>query len=215
MAISDWVINKSVATHTVSLTTVDPMVDLSSLSYDSLGGGPSGSFNMYRVNVAERARVRGVYQFLIEPTAQSSGCQFGFTCMNSALDVTQSGTSCYLAGYNGSISGRSLFIRKFTNGLDGSSTTLDILTFSLNNNDILPIEIEWNADDLELGGTRLILRRGNIGQTDFTGLTDVFDVIDNVSPLLTTQGEGPAGVWSSVQGPYKMDALKAFDLLPA
>ena len=214
MAIADWVIVKSNAAHNVSLTTVNPLVDTASLEFDTLAGG-SGQFNMYRNLVGERGYIRGVFQFLVSPTGQSSGNFFGVTCMNSALDVTAAGTSCYLVGYNGSVGGKSLFVRKYTNGLGNTGSSLASTAFTINNNEILPIEVEWNFDLGEFGGTRLVLRRGIIGQTTFTGLTDVHDISDSSSPLSTSVAEGPAGVWSASQSPYKMDELEHFLLTPA
>lgn len=56
--------------------------------------------------------------------------------------------------------------------------------------DILPIEFEWVLDVPNLGGIRLTFRRGNVGDTDFSNLSTILDVIDAASPHTVASFEG-------------------------
>lgn len=55
---------------------------------------------------------------------------------------------------------------------------------------ILPIQFEWNVDIPNFGGTRLVYSVGNIGDTDFTNLATVYDIVDNSSPITSGSREG-------------------------
>lgn len=55
--------------------------------------------------------------------------------------------------------------------------------------DTLPIQIEWNLDISGLGGMRHTMSIGNIGDTNFSNLTQIYDFVE-AGPLTTSSIEG-------------------------
>ena len=57
--------------------------------------------------------------------------------------------------------------------------------------DTLPIQAEWDMDNANYGGTRITCSVGNVGDTDFTNLTVIYDFVDPASEgILTATVEG-------------------------
>lgn len=57
--------------------------------------------------------------------------------------------------------------------------------------DTIAIQIEWNLDIAGLGGLRHTMSVGNIGDTDFSNLTVVYDLVE-ISPFTVSSVEGIA-----------------------
>lgn len=219
MAIGDWTIFKSDPAMTVALTSTSAIVGATSLVANAVGA-PACSFNMHRVSAAQRGFVRGQVEFLVRPTAQSSGGMFGFYCMSDQLDMTTTG-NCYGMYYRFSSSAgfTQFIIGKSSSGVDdlplSSGTKFYTESFQIPNGSVMPFRFRWNADENEFNGVQFTLHRGVLGQTDYVGLTQVFTGVDSSSPLLTTVGEGPCGDLPGGNADMLMDNYLGYELQAA
>ena len=76
--------------------------------------------------------------------------------------------------------------------------------------DVIPIQIEWDLNISDLGGMRHTMSVGNIGDTVFTNLAVVYDVVESTNPFTVTVAEGIRFMAKSVSGPAA-NATATFD----
>ena len=216
MAFGDWDFYDNPAAINAALDITDPIVGAGSLAlgnssaaYNS--GGGNITLDAGFTNGLEKGRIRT----LVSPRHQwqSSTSTFinvkfaGIYCMADVVDISNGfGNDFYAAGITkarDTANSVRLIIGKqvggntanFAVGTDGSALQADLLVdtdalFTMNEDDILPIQFEWNLDIAQLGGIRLTLSAGNVNDTDFTNLATVYDLVDSSSPLISTAGEG-------------------------
>lgn len=211
MSLADWTQVSSGPAGTVSIDVTTPMVDSGSLTYVAAAGiatraghtfvltSPpfSSGFTKGRIRTLARWNTGG------QITVDGRKWQSGIICMMSAADVTVDGggESCYTwaigSGQNVATNQFEIVLMKNVDGLAGATGTHTSLheentlgAYPPSAGDFWPIELEWQADLAGLGGTRLIGRMGTKNSTDFGTLTDLIDIVDTTSPLLTSVGEG-------------------------
>lgn len=200
MALGDWT-QKKTGTMTVSLEIVSPIVGNGSLKLASQASAASG-MNMYLTSLAHgftKGRMRTLIKMVTIPNADNVG--FGFTFLQSALDLSTTGTpgSSYFLSWGrvgaGGGGGNLVWnITKRTSGLAAATAGTSLYTgvLAASANDYYPIQIEWVADVSALGGTRITFSRGTLNSTDFNTLGVISDLIDSSSPLTTSVAEGIA-----------------------
>ena len=158
-------------------------------------GQTGGAVDMHALHTVASGLTQGVtagrLRTLVDKkTLSSTSTGTGIICMQSARDVTTSG-SCYLLRFN---TGATFSLVKITSGLTSSGTTLASGSFSPNppNDEVFAIELMW-FNDVAFGGTRLEVRADTSGSvTDFSGLPALPDLQfdDTSSPLTTSLAEG-------------------------
>lgn len=204
MSLSDWDLLKSPPEVTVTIDTTTPLVGSGSLDINNqpLLHSSSRAFAMLRLGASEpRGFTAGRVRTVIKPNASfllnaSHRGIVGVFCMingwSTPLSFTTGTGSCYIAGFEAT---DTTFwgIWKFTNGLLDSSVGNAALasgdtTHTPTRGNTYAIELTWQYDLSELGGTRLILKAAE--GTDYDDLTTIYDVVDDASPLSTSEGEG-------------------------
>lgn len=135
----------------------------------------------------------GKVRQVIRPLSLGGGRVFGIATLQSARNITTSGTA-YIAYLTGSI----LAIGKIAAGLSGAITILDSVAFPIVVGINYILEFEWNVDNVQLGGTDLYARVIGVPVSystadilDHLGFSVKLQKIDTSSPLLTTLGYGP------------------------
>ena len=206
MSLSNWTIyrdGQGGPTGSVYIDIVNPISGSGSLVVTQLPG-----IELQSINITPSTLPTGVSDgrlqslLRLDATDGVSGVEshFGFLCMQSAENMAQFGTSNTAYGFSLSVGGvgipsSSLRLWKFSEGLDGSSGSLNasqiLLSvpppFPILQGQILAMELEWhtNSNSLsEFGGALLI---GRLGQMiDFSDLQNVITFIDTTPYTLTT-----------------------------
>jgi len=151
-----------------------------------------------------KGRIRTLWQ-LNHATAQNrSGALIYFMCDN--LNPTNTATNAYVAGLQYSAVDTYLpVIAKMTGQfLDGGLSwqpggSLVVInsasTLSLPITTTVPFQIEWNLDLAAFGGVRMTMSVGLPGDTNFSNLSVIYDVIDSSTPHTTSVIEGIGELW--------------------
>lgn len=139
----------------------------------------------------------------IENVAFIDQVGFGIYYMASDLDIANNASNFYFAGLvrERNVAGDVVptiakASSKILEDLLWEPGTADILIGSATHitgvveTDVIPIQIEWNLDLVGLGGLRHIMSVGSIGETNFNGLSVVYDFVEAASPLTTSLVEG-------------------------
>ena len=232
MALGDWVINTT-ANFATSLEISTPLVGNGSLRQAfgpqvAAGHGANLHLTGSFARGFTKGRIRTLLRVRTRPASTNDvNTGAGIICMQSALNVTASG-SCYFAGWghNEAATGdntRRFYILKVDGGLSDTSVSAsqylaDSSTVTTTDGDYYPLEFEWQVDIPNLGGVRLILRRGTLNSTDFGTLATVYDIIDSTSPLTTTVAEGVGSIrgnttTSGADFVFNWDETSVFQLL--
>lgn len=146
----------------------------------------------------QKGRIRSLIR--IDRTLSASyvddGPGFYFMCNN--LDITGTPSDFYWAGLRINNQMDIVLRKASTDQLSGmtwqpgdpdniADSVIDVVV-SLG--DIIPFQVEWDADPDNLGGTRIIVSRGGIGELDFNNLSVDYDLVDSVSPYTSSVVEG-------------------------
>jgi hypothetical protein len=238
MAFADWdFYNNAAGTQALDLT--NPLVGNGSLRYQSASTTIAQhtmtahlKAQSFTLGVA-KGRIRTLVQIEAGGVAiqNNRGNHAGMIAMRS-LSVGSAhdavGGALYFAGIvkRAADNDWELFLAKHTTGVpntmptaSGGNTTIfgSPIPIALVDQSIIPIQFEWVLDLTQLGGIRLTLSRGNIGDTTFVNLATAIDVVD-ASALTTANAEGLWAEWSRVTGTgglagYRYDETSVFELL--
>ena len=155
----------------------------------------------------EKGRIRTLFRFNADTSTSIHTSVGGYVYfMSSALDITTGTPDFYVAGLSlsydtseevkpiiGKASSDSITTARF--GVNGGSGT-DLYTstatdIALLEDQPIPFQVEWNLDIAQLGGLRITVSVGNAGDTDFSNLATVYDLVDP-TPHTNAVGEGLA-----------------------
>lgn len=125
-------------------------------------------------------------------TGDQTSINVGLFCLTSVEDVISTGTGdAYAVGIYPEDSVTNVTLRKITQNFGEFLSTgvlLDSAAKDFDTGTTIAMELQWNVDVPDLGGTQLIVRTGS--QTDYSDLTEVINHIDTSSPYLTGFAEG-------------------------
>ena len=184
MPFADWDIYTS-GVMTIDETTDNAISDTKSLRV-SVGDVATRANGVPKTSsTLPQPSLKGKLTQLVRPVTLGGGRFFGLMSMQSARNVTTSG-SAYLAVLDGT----QVLLAKIASGISGSFVTLGSASaFVLSAATNYAIELEWDASDQAgAGGTQLWVRAGLA--TNLTALTEYVVHTDTSGPLTTTLGEG-------------------------
>jgi hypothetical protein len=217
MAVTDWDIYKSDSGAIVSLDTATPMEGSSSVVLDVAGTLGDSSREHIALIPSDSsglphgfttARLRSLIRVRNTSTG-SSNRSYGFVFQQSQDNITGITGECYMARLHipQSPVARKVSLLKCTQGFNvvdifdnapGTTLLAEVpLSFggSIVDDDIIPFEVEWITDLIQLNGIQVSIRHGNLNDTDFTNLnasSPVITFVDTSAPFITTVGEGIA-----------------------
>lgn len=200
MAFADWVVQDD-NTFAASLNVSTPIVGSGSYSSSS-SGSLSDSAQITYLNSGSFAKgyTKGRLRSLFRRGAGYSDSQtadhfIGFFFMAEIENFIASQGDYYFVGLRteGGTTYRPRIV-KATNALARAVDTEGFLEYSAstityNIGDVLPMQVDWVLDQAQLGGMRITLSLGNIGDLDYSNLTTIYDIIDG-SPFTTSVNEG-------------------------
>jgi hypothetical protein len=214
MSYSDWeFFGSNSPTLSFSINVLTPIIGLGSgrLGSTSLpGGGSIGNINVTTASLLTEAVPRGKLRSLFRYTSlPGTNSIFGFLCMQTSTNLSTSTGSFYSLTVQGDgflklvkvVGGNVFSILTGTPGL--VRFNFDSVPFSVGNNTVFSLELEWIADATELGGVALFCRTGFA--TDFSDLVTVMSYLDVTAPIFTTVSEGIGIHEQSSEGPYFID----------
>jgi len=198
MSLGDW--SQSIGNSsqiTVSLEIATPIVGNGSLKIRNTGT-PTGCANLFLTSLPKgfaKGRIRTLLQWQVRPS-HAAYERAGIAFMQSALHITSGTPSFYTfalgakSGYPGTLH---WLINKHVNtSLQSTGPTVinESNSVTVADGDYWPIQVEWNADVSNIGGTRLTCSVGTKNSTDFGTLAVLLDTIDTSSPIVTSVAEG-------------------------
>lgn len=197
MAFTDWEFFTDTGV-SAAHDTVTPLLGTGSFITVASGTGNRGlSGNVTVASGITQGMTRGRIRSVINVDAFVAGYRIGFYCMASQKDITSSGSFYSLSVHTRTSLAidAQLELRKHTPGL----FSYLLLTETTNNpssinefTDIV-VELEWQADVVNLGGTRLV-GRAALG-TSFGSLVKHIDYVDTTGPYTSSVSEGIMGQW--------------------
>jgi len=175
------------------------------------GGNLTDQTNTHHLNNTftrglTKGRIRTLYGK--EHTTTDSRTGPGIYCMCDNLDPANNSSDYYWFGLEHGVSNQlRLVIAKgvgttlngalnwtFPGGADTLIASAAVITgFTLG--ETIPFQLEWNLDLASFGGVRLTASVGLVGDTNFSNLAVVYDIIDSTSPLTTSLIEGIGMMW--------------------
>lgn len=185
MAFSDYDVFKT-NTAFVGLSPINAIGGTSSLQMGSANNQSAANIIAKTTSTKPLALLHGKKSTLIRITLASTSIKrFGIAAIQSARNIS-SGGAAYLAF----IDMKSIIIGKVSNGL--SSNILELAKFDLT---VVPIQIvklefEWNIALSNFGGVQLKVNVTTFPYGSERGSNRFIDIIDKISPLSVTQGEG-------------------------
>lgn len=146
-----------------------------------------------------RGRIRSLARVDRAVTSTFDDAGPGVYFMSNNLDITGTSSNYYWAGVHVD-NNLSLVIAKASNTAlaelnwstaTGVGSVLERTgVTSVLEGDVIPFQVEWEADLVNYGGTRIILSMGNLNDTGFNSLAVQLDLVDSVSPYVTSIAEG-------------------------
>jgi hypothetical protein len=182
-----------------------------SLKWGNFDGGTrfdqAGSSHLN--NTFTRGLTKGRLRTLVqrEDVTVDNNAGYGFYFMCDNLDPTNNSSDFYWFGMNfTSGTGVKPIISKHVGDTMNAGQMLwgpgqaDVLIESASEiaqlqGDILPFQVEWNLDITAFGGVRITASAGLVGDTNFSNLAVLYDIIDSSSPLTSSLIEGFGNVW--------------------
>lgn len=229
MSLGDWTQVNAAAVPTnliISLEIAAPLVGNGSLKFVNLGT-PTASANMYLTSLAKgfsKGRIRTLMQVKVRPnTGRYNGA--GLCFLQSQLTIATTNANYYTFGLNQATSGApgsmAWVLAKNTNHtlqVDPFGAIIDEATLeTVAAGDYWPMQVQWIADVVNIGGTRITCSRGTKNSTDFNTLAVIIDTIDTISPFVTSVGEGlydrhPHSGFESPSHEYVFDETTVYEL---
>lgn len=193
MALSDWDVYTGGGV-TVTTDVSDPIVDSSSLDVTNTNNNhflmvPSPSSGL--TTGITKGGIRSIFRMdSVSAGGHGSSTRMGLSCMQSAVDVSTSG-SCYEARlkFGGSFGSQVLSIHKITSGGINAIGTLLVSTtpsFSLDTEFTLQLEFI----DLSSIFAGVVLKLSVGSALNYSDLTETLTYQDFLSPLTSSFGEG-------------------------
>lgn len=184
---SDWVFEQTTGTPEAALTGTSPLADSSSLR---LSFGTSGTNRGQAAYVVDSGVTLGMQKGVIRTLIQKvSGVDFeefcaGIFCLAVDTDFgSNSSTDAYMAVFDTESQGIRLRLASITEGV-GGITLATAPSLGFTNGVTKALELEWNNDQVGIGGVHFIVRVGDM--TDFSDLTEVISYVHPANP--TTNG---------------------------
>lgn len=221
MAISDWT-SQIDGNYAFLLETVNPVSGTGSLRLErNSGSGVEGAI-VYPTNLATgltKGRLQTVIN-LAEVSNDGGGQNqhIGVFFMISSLSDPLNTSSLYsftfgVRGIGSAVINLGKSIGAGVNGLVVNALNTKAIPFiPLGTN--IAVQVDWVYDAIQFSGTKITARwkQGN----DFTGLETVFDQVDTVSPLTTSEAEGLGALTGTGSNDWVMlfDETSLFDLVP-
>lgn len=174
---------------TQGLETTGALVGTSSLKVDySSTDEWHGQLNSGESRGFTKGKIRTIMK-MITIGFSASPQSMGVYCLSSAEDITAAGTDFYAIRVI-PLASANVSLEKVTNGLSSINGTQLGTTQDKNfqAGQTITIELEWDVNIAEAGGTVLKVRTGS--QLDFSDLSEVISVIDASSPYETGFAEG-------------------------
>jgi hypothetical protein len=199
MVFADWEFFSDFTPNIEALDTSNFIDGASSLRvFDPAGPGPEGwhaqvvTGGLPYTRGLTYGKVRTLLKFLQATGGQVDGIRAGIFCMSSTSDISSTGSAYFMSIYPDTVD--NVHMWKLTSGLDqhptlGATQQLFEASKSLTIGTTVAVELEWRADSVQIGGTRLIGRVGN--SITYGDLTEVFDIVDG-SAFFSTTAEGLA-----------------------
>ena len=178
MAFADWFFEQT-ANATANLTATDPLFGSSSLelSMDSSVSN-QGQAGYVMDSAVPLGITRGKVRTLLNKKVSGFASNLyaaGIFCLAEDTDFgSNAATNSYMAIVDES-SG-DVTLRYTTISGPSGGTVFDTADISFTNNLTIGLELEWNVDFTNIGGTQFIVRTGTM--TDFSDLSEVINYID-------------------------------------
>lgn len=217
MALIDWV-RYSTANATSFLDVSTPVLGAGSLAMISnTTTAADRAVAAHLISGYARGNIKGIMRSLIRidrtlsSNFTSDGPGFFFMCDN--LDPTATSSNFYWVGLR--VDNQMDVIIHKGEAEDLSSMNWEtnniadsVVNVSVNVGDIIPFQVEWNADGSNIGGVRIIVSRGPVNDTDFDNLAVDYDLVDAISPHFSTVIEGIG--WSSEESTIPVTSGEGF-----
>lgn len=187
----------------VQLDVINPIVGSGSLSMHPQGGSAEGA-HLYLGGSFSKGFTKGQIRTLVNSSApQTIRSGFGIYFMQNQLDMVNNASSTYAffwCNVDQGAGASNFNLQKITattadlfdprpistHILSGSNTFNQTLAL----NQVLPMQVQWNLDQAQLGGIRITCSLGNPGDLNFNNLSTIYDLVDTVSPFTTSVAEG-------------------------
>lgn len=222
MPLSNWDIHNDLPSFiTVSIDTITPTIDDGSLHIEYTDSTTLGTINAIPIfpgypQAIENAKLRTIFKVgSFPPGFGLYPNYFGIVAMQGTRNITGGdapGKTCYALSVclAEDLSSQELQLNKiFVPGYRGlqnmnapQSEVLAVIPYPelITPGYVGTIELQWMANIPGLNGVFLVARSGSL--TDYSDLTDRFSVVDYLSPLTVTAGEG---LWSYMQNSISGD----------
>jgi hypothetical protein len=176
---------------TALIDNTSPIVGAYSLTLTSTGGSDVAYLTPTNVSGLTKGIEQGRLRTLTRPrSTMTNGYGFGLVCMGSADNIGTSNGDFYRfeffsTGSYGLVRANGNTLATGTPGTVLISSTATTLTV----NTIYSMEMEWVADQVNLGGVYISLKKGTA--TNFSDLALLSQLTDsNYQQLITSAGEG-------------------------
>lgn len=199
--------------HNVSIEVTIPIIGGGSLRHEFVTADESSIVTQAR-SIFPRGFTKGLLRTLVynddaPAVAGRDDMGPGFYFLANNTDITSTASNFYWAGLS-SQEGAGTYLPIVAKGstirLDemdwpdaGGSDVLQggATAFTYGDMDVVPIQVEWNVDLINYGGTRIIFSVGTVGDTDFDNLSIIYDFVDSASPITAGVVEGIGSVYGS------------------
>lgn len=186
MAFADWTFVQTTGTPEAALTGTSPLADSSSLRLSFGTNGTNRGQAAYVVDSGVPLGMsKGVIRTLIQKVSGVDFEEFNAGIFFLAEDTdfgSSSSTNAYMVGFDTEFEGIQLRYQDIQDGIGGELASAPSLGFT--NGVTKALEVEWNNDQVGIGGVHIIVRVGDM--TDFSDLSEVLSYVDPSNP--TTNG---------------------------
>jgi hypothetical protein len=220
MAISDWT-SQVTGNYVFLLETITPIAGTGSLRLERNSGTGAEGAIIYPTSLTTGI-TKGRLQTIIhlEDMTDDSGVEqnVGMFFMIDSISDPLNTASFYSFMLGVTTSGAGALklgksIGAGVNGLVPDFLNTMAIPFEIIGSDIA-LQVDWVFDAIQFAGTKITARWKN--GTDFTGLTDVFEQVDTISPLTASAAEGLGALTGTGTNDWTMffDDTSLFDLVP-